>query len=145
MLMDLFRAKVSSRIVLVMGSPYATDLLYHADLLRWQEEHKNFTYLTAISREKCADGPAMYCHERLRHSRDTLIPVVESDRTLIYMCGIAGMELGVFQGLAAALPAAAREQYLGVDAEALSDIPAWTRRMIHKQVRPTRRVFMEVY
>jgi ferredoxin--NADP+ reductase len=56
MLMDLFRRGVSSKIILVMGAPYATDLLYHQDLLRWQEEHPNFTYLTAISREKHADS-----------------------------------------------------------------------------------------
>jgi ferredoxin--NADP+ reductase len=145
MLLDLFRQKAGSRIVLVMGSPYATDLLYHDDLLRWQQEHPNFTYLTALSRERNGDCPAMYCHERLRHSREALIPVVESERTLIYICGIAGMELGVFQGLASSLPASAREQYLGVDADVLEAIPGWTRRMIHKQVRPTRRVFMEVY
>jgi ferredoxin--NADP+ reductase len=71
--------------------------------------------------------------------------VLEGERGLIYICGIAGMELGVCQGLAMGLPAAAREQYLGVDADVLQDIPSWTRRMLHKQVRPTRRVFMEVY
>ncbi|HYE62412.1 MAG TPA: hypothetical protein VD997_10480 [Phycisphaerales bacterium] len=145
MLLDLFKRKVQSRIILVMGSPYATDLLYHKDLLAWQEQHKNFTYLTAISREKNVDGGPLYAHERLRRSRDVFIPVLESERTLIYVCGIAGMELGIMQRLATELPAPAREQYVQVDADAMTDIDGWTRRMLHKQVRPTRRMFLEVY
>jgi ferredoxin--NADP+ reductase len=145
MLMELLRAKVPSRIVLVMGSPYATDLLYHKDFCAWSEQHKNFTYLTAISRERNADAPAMYCHERVRHSRDAILPVLESERGLVYVCGIAGMELGVFQRLATELKGSVREQYLGVDAPALENVEGWTRRMIHKQIRPTRRVFLEVY
>ncbi len=99
MVMELLKRKVGSRIILVMGSPYATDLLYHKDFGAWQEEHKNFTYMTAISRERNADAPAMYCHERLRHSRDVILPALERERTLVYICGIAGMELGVFQRL----------------------------------------------
>jgi ferredoxin--NADP+ reductase len=144
MLMELLRARVSSKIVLVMGSPYATDLLYHKDLCAWAEEHKNFVYLQALSRESSAGAPAMYCHERVRHSKDAIMPVFESPRGLVYICGIAGMELGVFQRMAE-LKESVREQYLGVDAEALGNVEGWTRRMIHKQVRPTRRVFLEVY
>jgi ferredoxin--NADP+ reductase len=145
MLMDLFHARSPSRVALVMGSPYATDLLYHKELLAWQEEHDNFTYLTAISREKNADGGACYCHERVRRSRDVLVPLLERERTLIYVCGIAGMELGVMQRLTSELPPAVRDQYVQVDAEAAADVEGWTRRMIHKQVRPTRRMFLEVY
>lgn len=145
MLMDLFHARVPSRVVLVMGSPYATDLLYHKDLLAWQEQHDNFTYLTAISREKQVDGGPCYCHERLRRSRDVLIPLLERERTLVYICGIAGMELGVMQRLTTELSPAARDQYLHVDSETAADVENWTRRMIHKQIRPTRRMFLEVY
>jgi ferredoxin--NADP+ reductase len=145
MLMELLRKRVSSKIVLVMGSPYATDLLYHKDLCAWAQEHTNFTYLTALSREKNAEAPAMYCHERVRHSKDAVMPVLESQRGLVYICGIAGMELGVFQRMATELKPSVREQYLGVDDAAMGDVGGWTRRMLHKQVRPTRRVFLEVY
>jgi ferredoxin--NADP+ reductase len=145
MLMELFARKVSSRVVLVMGSPYATDLLYDKELRAWEEEHPNFTYLTALSREKHADAPAMYCHERIRHSRDAILPVVESERGLVYICGVAGMELGVFQRLATELKGSVREQYLAVDSAAMENVTGWTRKMIHKQVNPTRRVFLEVY
>jgi ferredoxin--NADP+ reductase len=43
------------------------------------------------------------------------------------------------------LKGSVREQYLGVDAAAMESVDGWTRRMIHKQIRPTRRVFLEVY
>ena len=146
MLMDLLRLGVPSRIVLVMGAPYASDLLYHQDLLRWQAEHPNFRYLTAISRERQEDGcEGFYCHDRIRRHKDELASLFADERTLIYICGIAGMELGVFQRLAEVLPRPALDQYLAVDDAALTDIPAWDRRMIHKQLRPTRRVFLEVY
>jgi ferredoxin--NADP+ reductase len=145
MLMDLFRTGAKSRVILVMGTPYATDLLYHKDLLALQDQHPNFTYLTAISREKNFDGGPMYAHERIRRSRDLLAPVLERERTLIYACGIAGMELGIMQRLTTELPPAAREQYVQVDPDAVADVEGWNRRMIHKQVRPTRRMFLEVY
>lgn len=146
MLLDLLRAEARSRIVLVMGVPYATDLLYHDDLLALQSKHPNFTYLTAISRERQQDGTAgCYAHEHIRRSRDTLVPILERERTLIYVCGIAGMELGVVQRLATELPPPALEQYLHVDAATLQQVDSWDRRMLHKEVRPTRRVFFEVY
>ncbi|MFO0858398.1 MAG: hypothetical protein U0640_13715 [Phycisphaerales bacterium] len=147
MLLDLLNNQSTRKpnIALLMGSPYATDLLYHKDLLALAEQYKNFHYITAISREKQSDGkPAMYVHDRLTLNADTLRPILESDRGLIYMCGIAGMELGVLQKLTN-LPQAAREQYIEADAETLANPQSWTRQMLHKQVKPTRRVFMEVY
>lgn len=146
MAMELLASETASKIVLVMGSPYATDLLYHGDLLRLQGEHPRFRYLTAISREKQEDGhDPLYVQDRLATHRDELIAMLESPRTLIYICGLAGMELGIFQKLAELLPDHALEQYLKVDPEAMADIRSWQRSMIHKQVRPTRRVFTEVY
>lgn len=147
MLLDLL-SNASTRkpnIALIMGSPYATDLLYHKELLVLAEQHRNFQYITAISREKQADGrPPMYVHDRLIHNADVLRPILESVRGLIYMCGIAGMELGVLQKLTS-LPIATREQYIEGDAETIANPHSWTRQMLHKQVKPTRRVFMEVY
>lgn len=146
MLLELIRRNCQSRITLVMGAPYATDLLYHHYFLKIAAEHKNFTYLTAISREKQADGhDRLYVQDRLRTNRDQLGPQLSSERNLIYICGIAGMELGIFQQLALELQGGALEQYLQCDAEALRDIRGWDRRMLHKEIRPTRRVLMEVY
>jgi ferredoxin--NADP+ reductase len=145
MIIDLLEAKVKSKIVLIMGVPYSTDLLYHDFLLKMAQENPNFTYITAISREKQEGHDRLYVQDRFRTERDRLLPVLADDRTLIYMCGLAGMELGIFQELALNLNGSALEQYLQVDHEALRDIRRWNRQMIHKQVRPTHRVLMEVY
>lgn len=145
MVLELLERKVPSRVVLLMGSPYATDLIYHDEFQRLAQQHANFTYRWAISREKQHDGsPAMYVHEHLQRSRDVLVPVLASPRTLVYICGIAGMELGVFQQMAHVL-GGYLEQYVQADRDAMENIQGWTRTMLHKQVRPTRRVMMEVY
>lgn len=153
MVIDLLESGVKSGITLLMGSPYATDLLYDAYFRELAAAHPNFTYLTAISRERQADGgDPMYVQDRLRADRDRLDPLLTSDRTLIYICGVAGMELGIFEQLSRQLDGVALEQYLGVDPDALALLrsgppgrPVWQRSMIHKQVRPTRRMFLEVY
>ncbi|MFO0858939.1 MAG: hypothetical protein U0570_00175 [Phycisphaerales bacterium] len=148
MLRDLLDdpACANSRIALIMGSPYASDLLYDKHLRELADRHANFSYITAISREKAEDAPKpLYVQDRLTTHRDQLGAMLRSGRTLIYVCGIAGMELGIFQSLARVLSPSELEGYLRVDPEALSGIDQWDRRMIQKQIRPTRRVFLEVY
>lgn len=146
MLLDLFESGAASRVVLVMGSAYASDLLYHEDLQAWAGKHPNFTYLTAISRERQADGgPPMYVQDRLGTHAGLFRDVFASDRALVYVCGLAGMELGIFRALAGVLDANTLGRYLRVDPEVAADPASWDRRMIHKQVAPTRRVFLEVY
>ncbi|MDX2132281.1 MAG: hypothetical protein SFY69_09535 [Planctomycetota bacterium] len=146
MIRELLETGVRSRVVLVMGVPYAADLLYDAELRALAQAHPNFTYLTALSREPQPDGaPPMYVHARLAHAAELFAPLLASERTLLYMCGIAGMELGVLQTLARTLPPGTLEQYLRADAPVLAEIDRWERRHLHKDVRPTRRVFMEVY
>jgi len=146
MLLDLLETDVRSRIVLVMGSPYQTDLLYHADLLRLEQRHKNFTYLTALSREPQPDGhDPMYVHRRMETHQDLLLPMLTTERTLIYVCGLAGMELGIFRELGKMLPDHDLQQYLSVDEQLLSDPDRWEQAMIPRRVRPTPRVLVEVY
>lgn len=146
MAMELLAQNINSRVTLVMGSPYATDLPYHGELLKMKAEHPRFNYITALSREKQEDGhDPMYVQDRLGTHREELLATLESERTLVYICGIAGMELGIFRRLAELLPESSLEQYLRVEPAALADLPNWSRGMIHKQIKPTRRVFLEVY
>ncbi len=146
MLLDLLHEKAESQIYLLMGTPYATDLLYHDDFLKLAAEHPNFHYITAISRERQADGrDRMYVDQRLTTNRDELLPVLNSDRTLIYVCGIAGMEIGIFRQLATHLSPSQLEAYLRVTPEALGDVASWGRMMLNKQIKTTERVFLEVY
>lgn len=150
MILDLLegeaKLRTSSRVTLIMGSPYSTDLVYHQELEALAARHGNFRYLTAISREKQPDGGRpMYVQDRLSAARDELVPGLMSGRMLVYVCGIVGMELGVFQSLARILPASALEAYLAVDAATLAGVDGWDRKMIHRQIKPSRRVFLEVY
>ncbi len=88
MVIDLLESGVKSEVTLIMGAPYATDLLYHDFFLQMQEKHKNFHYVSAISRERQGDGhDPMYVQDRLRTDRDRLLPKLISPRTLIYVCG----------------------------------------------------------
>lgn len=146
MVLDLIQKKSTSKVALIMGSPYATDLLYHDLFTRLASEHKNFTYLTAVSREKQHDGhDPMYVQDRITASQDALLPLLSSDRTLIYICGIAGMELGIFQHMARHLSPSTLEQYLTVDPAAMGDIGSWNRKMLHREIKVSKRVFLEVY
>ena len=72
-------------------------------------------------------------------------PLLETDRGLVYICGIAGMELGVMQKLSGILSPEALDQYVGLDDNVRDTVASWDRKMIHKQVRPTRKMFLEVY
>lgn len=133
-------------ITLVMGSPYASDLLYHREMQALADRYPNFRYLTALSRERQPDGSApLYVQDRFALDRDRLTPGLISGKTLIYVCGIAGMELGVFQSLARMLPESALDGYLAVDAELRTHVDGWDRKMIHRQLKPSRKVFLEVY
>jgi len=145
MLMELLSSNYQGRVTLIMGSPYASDLLYHDYFTKAAQDHPNFTYLTAISRESNGQAGRMYVQDRLRADKDLLLGQLAGERNLVYICGLAGMELGIFKEMALALPPETLEQYLKVDADALGTVETWTRRMIHKEVRPTRRVMMEVY
>jgi len=146
MLMDLFESGYEGRVALVMGVAYETDLLYHDFLLRLQEQHENFTYIPALSRQPQADGkPKMYVQQRLSTERDLLLPMLSSERTLIYLCGLAGMEVGIYQQLARLLTGEALEQYLTVEPQALTDVSAWTSKTVRRDVKTTGRVFVEVY
>jgi len=146
MILDLIKLGMPSRVALLMGTPYESDLLYDNDFTQWASEHKNFTYHTAISRHLTPTQPKkLYVQDRLAEDFDVLGPMLSSERTLIYVCGIAGMELGVFQTLAKLLPTDQLAQYLNPDPEIANDIDHWERKMIPKKIKKTKRVFLEVY
>lgn len=136
----------SGSVTLVMGSPWRTDLLYHADLLALANEHANFRYLTALSRERQDDlDQSLYVQDRLETHRDELLALLASERTLVYICGIAGMELGIFRRLTELCPPDVRDHYLRLDPDIAGNPASWERRMIRRQLRPTKRVMLEVY
>ncbi|HAW95733.1 MAG TPA: hypothetical protein DCX60_05605 [Phycisphaerales bacterium] len=135
---------VESEIHLVMGVPYTTDLLYHDDLKTLANKHPNFHYHTVISREILPDGtPGGYVHHYLDRQVQLHETLLRGDRTLMYLCGLAGMQLGVFQFLARAGLGA---HYLKVKEE-LKGVPPeeWDAKSMKRNVRPTHRCMLEVY
>ena len=146
MLMDLAAAGYEGKATLIMGAPYRTDLLYDDELKALEREHPWFVYRTAISREITeSQHRPMYVQDRVEADAEQLRPMLDSDRTLVYVCGIAGMEMGVFRTLWTMLPPDRRTQYLRVAEDVPADPALWDRRMIPRQIKPTKRVFMEVY
>jgi len=146
MLLDLIKQGMTSRVALLMGAPYESDLLYDDDLTVWSEKYDNFSYHTAISRHTTPDQPKrLYVQDRLREDFEAISPMLGSDRTLIYICGLAGMELGVFQQLAKLLPPDQLAQYLTLPDGLVEQVDSWERAMIPKTLKKTKRVMLEVY
>lgn len=134
----------ASGIHLVMGVAYRTDLLYDEFLSDLAARHANFHYHRVISRERPeATGHGPYVHDLLAARADVFEPLLRSPRTLIYACGLTGMQTGLFRligrlGLAA--------DYLHLQ-ESISgaDPTAWTDDDLRRRVHAGRRCMLEVY
>ena len=73
---------------------YDDEFRYLADL------HPNFNYVTAISREQKNElGGRMYVQDRLIEYSDQLLPLLSQKTTLMYLCGLKGMEFGIYPWL----------------------------------------------
>lgn len=146
MLMELLMGASPTRrsIHLLMGTPYATDLLYDDLFRRLAEKHSNFEYHVAVSRERRPDGrKGLYVDHLIDEQMAAFAPLLKSPRTLIYVCGLAGMQVGLFHvlgrhGLA--------DGYLTVKGDLVGVDPAsWDADRIKRFVRPTHRCMLEVY
>ena len=104
MMMELLQSPggpCRSRIDLVMGTAYTSDLLYHDFFLALAAEHENFYYHTAISRESGnANGAGFYIDGVIDRDFAHFAPTLATERTLMYVCGIEGMRYGVVRMLA---------------------------------------------
>jgi ferredoxin--NADP+ reductase len=92
---------------LFMGAPKTPNLLYEADLNRYEAEFpENFRYTKAISREQQnAKGGRMYIQDRVLEHADEIFALIEDPRTHVYMCGLRGMEPGIDEAMTAAAAA----------------------------------------
>lgn len=147
MLLELLEGKngpCRSRIDLVMGSPYSTDLLYDDLLRRLETEHDNFRYHTAISREARKGNPSgLYVDGLLNEQIDYFGSLLNNDRTLIYLCGLMGMRISLFRMLA---EQGLAESYLQVgDALRAKPPREWSTNEIRKTIKPASRCLLEVY
>ena len=146
MIMDMIDTPnpVTSEVHLVMGTPYTTDLLYHEYFRELARRHSNFHYHTVVSREIAPDGhKGGYIHHYLDRQVKLHEELIASDRTLMYMCGLAGMQLGVFQMLA---QRGLGQGFLKIKDDYADVEPSeWDSKSIKRNVRPTARCMLEVY
>ena len=163
MTLELLARDPQANITLISGTPYATELLYDDLFTALAARHPNFRYLTAISRHEQADGGGpMYLDARLARHADELRPMLVSPKTLIYMCGIAGMEVGVYRRLGEILSPDELEPYVKFeDIKQLDDLkqvegikqvegqpgalPGVEAESIRQRTRPGPRMLVEVY
>ena len=146
MLHDLLAQSTGSRIVLVAGVPYATDLMYHDTFVSLDKQHSNFMYLPTVSRHAQFDGsPSCYVQDRLVTHKDLLIPMLESSRTLMYVCGILGMELGLCRTMHQVLAPEVLAPWMTIDGSISHEPASWNQKMMYRQIKPSGRVFIETY
>lgn len=143
MIMELLEAGIKNEIVLVFGCPYRTDLLYADYFEALDEEHDNFHYLPHISREdRRPDGTKKYVQTCLLDEAERLDPLLEQENTLLYICGLKGMESGIFRTLARK----GLTQYLDIREPASGKKPAeWNDKDLKRYVKASARTFVEVY
>jgi ferredoxin--NADP+ reductase len=136
----------TSEVHLVMGAPYRSDLLYDDFFAGLDSDHPNFHYHRVISREIPSEGAAFnkgYVHHYLDRAIDLHEGLLKNDRTLIYICGLSGMQTGVFQMLA---EKGLGDAYLKIKDDLAETKPEeWEAKDIRRYVRPTRRCMLEVY
>jgi ferredoxin--NADP+ reductase len=143
MIMELFEdGDYKNDCCLVFGCPYRTDLLYPDLLAQMNKKYSNFHFLPSISREdRRPDGSKHYVQNKLQDEKELLFPILQKENTLIYICGLKGMESGIYMEL---LKQGLRD-YLEIKKELpedLNDIP-WND--FKKYVKPSARTFEEVY
>ena len=145
MAMELLeRGSATGQIHLLMGAPYTTDLIYDDLFTRLAEEHENFHYHTAISRERQPDGrPGQYVHHFLEERMDLFGPLLENPETLIYICGLAGMQSGLFKAMA---KHNLGDGYFTLKDQLAAIAPAdWDLKQVRRGVKITPRCMVEVY
>lgn len=143
MIMELFEAGMENEVVLVFGCGYRTDLIYADYFEPMADKHPNFHYLPHISREaRRKDGSKRYVQTCLYDAADLLNPILQKENTLIYICGLKGMEAGIYR----ALGKKGLTRYLDIRKQAGDKEPEeWDERDLKRYVKPSSHTFVEVY
>jgi ferredoxin--NADP+ reductase len=85
---------------LFFGMQYGADFLYREELESYRQ-HEGFYLHPAISREQqTAEGKRLYVQHRIAEQLEALWPLLEQPETVVYLCGLKGMETGVVDAFA---------------------------------------------
>lgn len=142
MIKELYDSSYENDCALIFGCPYRTDLLYCDFFEEMAATHENFHYLKSISREaRRKDGSKFYVQTQLEEEEDLLRPILQKENTLIYVCGMKGMETGIYKQLVR-LNLLDYVQIRKELPESLNDIPS---DKFKRYIKPSDRTFEEVY
>ncbi|MCC5906436.1 MAG: hypothetical protein JJU13_09530 [Balneolaceae bacterium] len=142
MIQELFESDYKNDCVLVFGCPYRTDLLYSDYFEEMDQQNDNFHYIKCISREaRRKDGSKYYVQTALEDHSKFLFPILEKENTLIYICGMKGMETGIYLELLQQK----LEGYLEIRKELPKDLNDIPHDKMKRFVKPANRTFEEVY
>jgi ferredoxin--NADP+ reductase len=143
MIMELMEGGIENKVLLVFGCPYRTDLLYPDYFEPLDKARENFHYLPYISREdRRANGSKRYVQTCLEDDSDITDPILEKENTLLYICGLKGMESGIYRTLANK----GFKEYLDIREPAIEKEPdEWDENDLKRYVKPSARTFVEVY
>ncbi len=143
MLIEMLRERgCTRRIELVMGAPYTSDLLYDDLFVELAASHANFGYHTAISREG-PDGRGCYVDELLESRIADFGPLLAGEATLVYVCGLAGMQFGLMRVLARH---GLLDSYFEMRGKRPPGAPySWDSALLKRALRATPRCMLEVY
>ncbi|MEE2719183.1 MAG: hypothetical protein VX727_05305 [Planctomycetota bacterium] len=130
------------RVDLIAGAPYSTDLIYDRFFSDLAEACPNFNYHRTISR---SDVRGEYVDRYLERNLDSegFRDLLEGERTLVYMCGVEGMQSGVYRMLAR--HGLSRGYMEMRDPLTLEDHEQWDDRDMKRGIRPGPRCLVEVY
>tara|TARA_R110000868_G_scaffold304437_10_gene565138 strand:+ start:8814 stop:9737 length:924 start_codon:yes stop_codon:yes gene_type:complete len=143
MIIELFESGFKGDVALVFGCPYRTDVLYPKFFNEMAENNNNFHYIKMISREdRREDGSKFYVQTAIEDQSKILDPILSKENTLIYLCGMKGMETGIYHNLAKN----GHMDYLllrgGLEDK---DPKEWTWEESKTLIKPSGRTFEEVY
>lgn len=143
MIMELFESGYKGQIALIFGAAYRTDLIYPDYFMEMEKKYDNFHYIAKISREaRRPDGSKYYVQTAIEDEADILDPIFKQENTLIYICGIKGMESGIYKGLAKK----GYSDYLLLKGDYVDmDPDEWDWEDMRRNVKPGDRTFEEVY
>ena len=105
MLKEVFDQDYRGRLFLIFGVQYADTVLYD-DEFRSYLDRRNFRYITALSREAEKNpfpdevptrGNKMYVQVQIWQHREEIRQSLEKPDTMVYQCGLKGMEKDVFR------------------------------------------------
>jgi len=143
MVLELLESGFKNDIKLIFGCPYRTDILYANLFGNLEQKYDNFEFITCISREdRRPDGSKKYVQTSIVDQKETLHPLLKKENTLIYICGLKGMETGIYQTLAEQ----GFKEYLILEEDAMKKEPAhWDEDDYKRNIKPSTRMFVEVY